>query len=65
MSDKTQRQIALALTALVAALTTAAEGQWFGSDATVWMQRVVALVAVVSSVMGWGVVLPGRRGGAR
>jgi len=58
--DRHQKKIALVLTALVAVLTTMAEGQWFPS-ATVWMQRIVALVAIVSSVMGWGVVTPRRR----
>lgn len=57
---KWQRTVALILAALVAVLTTIAEGDWFPA-ATVWIQRVVALVAVVSSVMGWGVVAPGRR----
>ena len=60
MSDSVKKQIALILAALVAVLTTMAEGQWFPS-ATIWLQRIVALVAVVSSVMGWGVVPPGRR----
>ncbi len=58
--DAHQKKIALVLTALVACLTTMAEGQWW-PDATVWLQRVVALVAVVSSVMGWGIVGTGRR----
>jgi len=60
MSDRLQRQIATALTLLVAVLTTMAEGQWW-PEATVWMQRAIALVAVVSSVMGWGVVAPRRQ----
>ena len=60
MSDRLQRQIASILTAIVAVLVLAAEGSWW-PEATVWLHRAVAAIAAVSSVMGWGVVLPGRR----
>lgn len=56
LSDKADRVIALVLTVAVSVLVLAIEGKWASAETTEWFSRAVAVIAVLSSVFGWGVV---------
>jgi hypothetical protein len=59
--DRWDRRIALVLTVIVGVLILMRNGAWFGSDATVWFTRVVEVIALLSSVFGWGMLArPGK-----
>jgi hypothetical protein len=48
--------IASSLAFVVGLLTMAIEGKWFGPDVLCWFTRSVAMIALASSVFGWGVL---------
>ena len=60
--DLWDRRIGFLLTVLVAVLVLVSE--WWGGNVNLWIGRVIALVAVLSSVFGWGVISrPGKADG--
>lgn len=54
--DKADKVISVILMVAVAVLALMIEGKWCSAEVTVWFQRTVALIGVLSSIFAWGVV---------